>query len=261
GGVRKIPSPKEVFKMQKKLHELEKDYEEWIPLLIEHDGFRQRAITTGVLKTQSALDLGVTGISARASGVNQDWRALHDHLLYGELKVEPQVEKEGDVWARLMVRVRETRESFRILKELLGKLSESSQEKEKYSSKKNLLSQEESLSLEKNTLVSEVEGIPVLLEESSSLESEQVLSSTEDRVLFRFSASDHPFAWGCVESPRGMNVIWLMLDQEGKIYRCRIRSGPYANWPAVPLAVLGNIVPDFPLINKSFNLCYSCCDR
>lgn len=222
GGVRKIPSPKEVSYLQKRLHELEKDYEEWISLLIDHDGFRQRAITTGVLKTQSALDLGVTGIAARASGVHQDWRALHDHLLYGELQVEPQVEKEGDVWSRFMVRVRETRESFQILAQLLGELRGNSQE-------------------------------------TSS--SKKVPSSPEERVLFHLSDSGLPFAWGCVESPRGMNVIWLMLDDEDKIYRCRIRSGPYANWPAVPLAVLGNIVPDFPLINKSFNLCYSCCDR
>jgi len=52
-----------------------------------------------------------------------------------------------------------------------------------------------------------------------------------------------------------------MLDEERKIYRCRVRSASYANWPAVPLTVPGNIVPDFPLINKSFELCYSCCDR
>jgi len=45
------------------------------------------------------------------------------------------------------------------------------------------------------------------------------------------------------------------------VYRYRVRSATYSNWPAVPLAVKGNIVPDFPLINKSFELCYACCDR
>ncbi|HAH97565.1 MAG TPA: hypothetical protein DDX03_09995 [Firmicutes bacterium] len=33
------------------------------------------------------------------------------------------------------------------------------------------------------------------------------------------------------------------------------------SWPAVALAVPGNIVPDFPIINKSFELCYACLDR
>ena len=31
----------------------------------------------------------------------------------------------------------------------------------------------------------------------------------------------------------------------------------WANWPVLEHAVIGNIVPDFPLINKSFNLSYS----
>jgi Ni,Fe-hydrogenase III large subunit len=52
-----------------------------------------------------------------------------------------------------------------------------------------------------------------------------------------------------------------MADGDGKIYRLRIRSAAYANWPLVARAVPGNVVPDFPLINKSFELCYACCDR
>ena len=38
-------------------------------------------------------------------------------------------------------------------------------------------------------------------------------------------------------------------------------SASHAIWPALALAVPGNIVPDFPLINKSFNLCYACTDK
>jgi Ni,Fe-hydrogenase III large subunit len=52
-----------------------------------------------------------------------------------------------------------------------------------------------------------------------------------------------------------------MLDRGGRISRLRIRSAAYANWPLVGRAVVENIVPDFPLINKSFELCYACCDR
>ncbi|MGW8271828.1 MAG: NADH-quinone oxidoreductase subunit D-related protein, partial [Thermodesulfovibrionales bacterium] len=46
----------------------------------------------------------------------------------------------------------------------------------------------------------------------------------------------------------------------GKAYRVKLRSPSFCNWPAVPFAVHGNIVPDFPLCNKSFNLSYSGCD-
>jgi Ni,Fe-hydrogenase III large subunit len=36
---------------------------------------------------------------------------------------------------------------------------------------------------------------------------------------------------------------------------------PIRNWPALTIAVQGDIIPDFPLINKSFELCYACLDR
>ena len=68
-------------------------------------------------------------------------------------------------------------------------------------------------------------------------------------------------ALGYSESPRGANVHWLMADGDDRVYRLRIRSASYANWPLVTRAVVGNVVPDFPLINKSFELCYACCDR
>ena len=42
---------------------------------------------------------------------------------------------------------------------------------------------------------------------------------------------------------------------------CDLRTGSYANWPVVAHAAAGNLLPDFPLINKSFELCYACADR
>ena len=68
-------------------------------------------------------------------------------------------------------------------------------------------------------------------------------------------------SWGISESPRGDNIHWLMLDAEGRIDRSFIRSASYPNWPALTVAVQGDIIPDFPLINKSFELCYACIDR
>ena len=219
GGIRIVPSKDRVTLMKQKLKEIERDFETWIPLILEHDGFRNRAVTTGVLKNQSAKDLCVTGPAARASGVSTDWRERHAHLMYPDLRVKPQVETSGDVWARLMVRVREVQQSYKLLGKLLQDLN--------YIPNSNRNSNEVNVT---NTL--EINKLP-----------------------------PYQFAWGCTESPRGTDVIWLMTDLEGRIYRCRIRSASYANWPAVPLAVLGNIIPDFPLINKSFELCYSCCDR
>jgi len=64
-----------------------------------------------------------------------------------------------------------------------------------------------------------------------------------------------------IESPRGEAVHWLRTDAGGRIDRYHLRSPSYHNWPAVLLAAETAIVPDFPLVNKSFELCYSCTDR
>jgi Ni,Fe-hydrogenase III large subunit len=64
-----------------------------------------------------------------------------------------------------------------------------------------------------------------------------------------------------VEGPRGTETISLECDDAGSITRLHAISSSYRNWPIVTRAMEGNIIPDFPLINKSFNLCYSCADR
>ena len=52
-------------------------------------------------------------------------------------------------------------------------------------------------------------------------------------------------------------VHWLMVDHEGKLFRVKVKDPSFANWPALSFALLNNIVPDFPLCNKSFNQSYS----
>jgi Ni,Fe-hydrogenase III large subunit len=64
-----------------------------------------------------------------------------------------------------------------------------------------------------------------------------------------------------VESPRGATLCIVESDTNGGVDRLRLRSGSYANWPLVAHAAADNLLPDFPLINKSFELCYACADR
>jgi Ni,Fe-hydrogenase III large subunit len=65
---------------------------------------------------------------------------------------------------------------------------------------------------------------------------------------------------GRVESPRGATVCVIERD-EGRLRAMHLRTGSYANWPALAHATAGNLLPEFPLINKSFELCYACADR
>lgn len=65
------------------------------------------------------------------------------------------------------------------------------------------------------------------------------------------------WALSAVEGWRGEILYMVMAGEQGQIHRCKVRDPSFVNWPAIQWAVLGNIIPDFPLINKSFNLSYA----
>jgi Ni,Fe-hydrogenase III large subunit len=65
------------------------------------------------------------------------------------------------------------------------------------------------------------------------------------------------FGLGWIEGWRGDVLVALECDADACIRRCHAHDPSWQNWPVLEHAVIGNIVPDFPLINKSFNLSYS----
>ena len=68
-------------------------------------------------------------------------------------------------------------------------------------------------------------------------------------------------ALGWAEAWRGPCVHWIATDERGRLMRVKIVDPSFLNWPGLAHAVPGNIIPDFPVINKSFNLSYSGNDR
>jgi len=65
------------------------------------------------------------------------------------------------------------------------------------------------------------------------------------------------FGIGMVEGWRGEVLVAIHTDAQGNLARVLPHDPSWQNWPVLEHAILGNIVPDFPLINKSFNLSYS----
>ncbi|HEU4683082.1 MAG TPA: Ni,Fe-hydrogenase III large subunit, partial [Nitrospira sp.] len=65
------------------------------------------------------------------------------------------------------------------------------------------------------------------------------------------------WAFSAVEGWRGEILYFVAAGERGTIHRCKVRDPSFVNWPAIQWAVVGNIIPDFPLINKSFNLSYA----
>jgi Ni,Fe-hydrogenase III large subunit len=94
-------------------------------------------------------------------------------------------------------------------------------------------------------------------------ESIRLASAVLDRIpsgpYLALSAGSTPAALGLglVEGWRGPVLVALRSAPDGGIARCHVHDPSSLNWHALEHAVIGNIVPDFPLINKSFNLSYS----
>lgn len=201
GGVRVDITKEDSATLSSALGSFEKDFQELMDVLLGSSSFLDRVETTGRLTEGIARDLGVVGPPARASGLDRDVRRDHPYAAYPDLEFEVPVRKEGDVFARMMVKAEEVHQALRIIEQALE-------------------------AMPGGPLAAEVE-IP-----------------SGRRAL------------GYAEGPRGETLYWVMTG-EGKPYRCKVRDPSFCNWPAMEYAIQDNIVPDFPLINKSFNLSYS----
>ncbi|MHA6848791.1 NADH-quinone oxidoreductase subunit C [Ralstonia syzygii] len=82
------------------------------------------------------------------------------------------------------------------------------------------------------------------------------LPSGATRIVLQPSAGA-AIGVGWVEGWRGEVLVALELTDDGRILRCHCHDPSWQNWPVLEHAIIGNIVPDFPLVNKSFNLSYS----
>ena len=168
-----------------------------------HAGLQDRFATTGIVSHDLALQLGLTGLAARASGLSMDLRCDQRWTPYDRLQVQRAGHRNGDVAARVAVRFQETLESLRLLRLLCDGLPAG----------------------------------PVRID---------VAPPAEPAV-----------GAGWVEGWRGEVLVALELGPGGAVRRCHCHDPSWQNWPVLEHAVIGNIVPDFPLINKSFNLSYS----
>jgi len=187
----------------KELKGIEKDYLKLRSVLLRSVSFLDRVDTTGILRKKTAMDLGVTGMPARASGINLDLRSFDP--LYLEAGFKARVQEKGDVLARLMIRLDEFADSLQLIRAFATRLSA----------------------------------------EETSQDLPPAPVSTSRNAL------------GAAESWRGPVLFWVELNEQGGIQRCKITDPSFKNWQALSFAVLDNIIPDFPVCNKSFDLSYS----
>lgn len=179
------------------------DFGEVVTIALNNEMVLDRLRGAGRLTTATAREMQASGLAARASGIDADARRDHPFAAYANVELRVPVYSEGDVWARLMVRVDEARESARLIALALDELPEGN------------------------------------------------LAAPFPRL------SDGACGLGVVEGWRGPIWHWVAAGEANQLARVKIKDPSFANWPVLNYAILKNIVPDFPLVNKSFNLSYA----
>jgi Ni,Fe-hydrogenase III large subunit/Ni,Fe-hydrogenase III component G len=200
GGVAKDIDRQQAAYLTAALNSVPQDFNELKEMLLSSVSFMDRVETTGLLRKKTAEDLGVIGLVGRASGVSLDLRKNSQPYAAAGFKMATR--QEGDVLARLNVRLDEFEESLRLIKTFLDKLPA-------------------------GELVASTAG----KKEGDGL--------------------------GCAEGWRGPVLYWLSLDSFGLVRRCKIVDPSFHNWPGLAYAAQNNIIPDFPVCNKSFDLSYA----
>jgi len=122
GGVRRDIDEKRVEAVKRVLDKLEEDYKRVISVVAGLREIRERTVEIGVLDKENARKISVVGPVARASGLDRDVRRDHPYAAYDDLEFKVPVYSEGDVWARVMVRVEEVFESISIVRQALDKM-------------------------------------------------------------------------------------------------------------------------------------------
>ena len=208
-----------------RLARIAEDLAEVAQLTLDNTVIRDRFTGTAVLTRDQARDLGCLGYVARASGLATDARIDHPTT---DLPVTPQASTSGDVGdvlARFTLRAGEFAASTQLAAHLIKTA---------------------------HLLTFQASPGPRSTEQGSPAK-----GSAGQGPHGAASFSGVRSGVGIVEGWRGTIVHRVEVDQHGRLTRVKIVDPSWFNWPALPIAMAGTIVPDFPVTNKSFNLSYA----
>ena len=122
GGVRRDVEAADVPAIREMLDGLNKPLNLFRDTVAEDPLIQARATGIGILTADQIRKFGALGPTARASGVDMDVRRDHPHAAYDLVEWDVILESNGDVFDKIMVRIREMFESIRIIRQCLSRL-------------------------------------------------------------------------------------------------------------------------------------------
>ncbi len=201
--------------------QLDVDFEKLADLLRKKSSFIDRLRGTGAISRKAAADLGAVGVAARAVGIDIDARRDQPYAGYFKSYVPRQDQQE------------QQRLQDEEMSDALSRMEIRVQEIK------------QSIEIIKRAVDNINEGDSTLF------------SNDYDDIHNRMGPSDS--AVGCAESARGQTIHWVSVaekeDGNSKVIsRYKIRTASFCNWPLIEHAIHGDIILDFPVILRSFDL-------
>ncbi|BFH72615.1 NADH-quinone oxidoreductase subunit D [Sulfurisphaera javensis] len=124
GGVRRDLTPAIKEMIEKAIAYQRKKVQDWYKIFVRNPNIRDRLENVGVMSRENAIKWGAVGPNLRASGVYYDVRKIEPYAAYDKVDFEIPVYKEGDAYARLLVRFEEIEQSMRILEQVIKNIPE-----------------------------------------------------------------------------------------------------------------------------------------
>ncbi|HEX7134192.1 MAG TPA: NADH-quinone oxidoreductase subunit D [Iamia sp.] len=204
-------------KVQALLDTIPARLDEYEVLLTDQPIYRDRLQGVGVITTEEAIALGATGPILRSTGYAWDLRRAMPYLAYDEVDFDVIVGSYGDCFDRYAIRLAETRESLRIVEQILQKLPDG----------------------------------------DYRVQDKKVTPPPRARIDESMEALIHPFkiftegfrvpageAYCAVESPRGELGVYIVSDGTAKPYRMHVRGPSFVNVQTLPHMMHNGLIAD-----------------
>lgn len=177
----------------------------------------RRTQGVGFISVEDMLDLGITGPMLRGAGVNWDARKNEPYSSYDKFNFEVPVETSNDVWGRYRVRMREMRESAKIITQALEGMPEGDYQAD---APHVVLPQREKMKTQMEALIYHFKIV------------------TEG---YRVPAGE---VFQCIEAPRGEIGYYIVSDGTSKPYRCHMRTPSFGNLQGLPTLLERTLIAD-----------------
>jgi NADH-quinone oxidoreductase subunit D len=190
--------------------------DEYESLLTENRIWMGRTKNIGYISAEDAIALSMTGPTIRAAGVAYDNRKLFPYSSYDEFEFAVPTRTDSDCFGRYMIRVAEMRESLKIVRQALDKITD------------------------EGAIKTDAPGIVPPQREKMKTEMEA--------LIYHFKIFTEGFsppageAFVTVESPRGELGCFIASDGSPKPLRVHFRSPSYINLQALPKLVEGQLI-------------------